>query len=223
MSDAVKGDGAQRPARRADQARATRRRIIAAAADLFVRQGYASTTLEQIAGRAGVAVQTVYFHFGNKRTVLKEVADVAAVGDDAPVALLDRPWVQQMRAERDAARVVTIWLHQSGLIFARVAPILGIIRDASSSDPDMAAQWEVNQQQRRTAHRMLALQLADRNALRRGMSVDQATDILFALISLEVYALLTTECGWTPGRWERWTARTVIEAVLHRACAGSRG
>ena len=53
-------------------------------------EGYGSTTLEQIAARAGVAVQTVYFHFGNKRTVLKEAVDVAAVGDDEPVALLER-------------------------------------------------------------------------------------------------------------------------------------
>lgn len=213
MSGVVKG-AAQRPTRREEQARATRRRIIDAAGDLFVRQGYASTTLEQIAAQASVAVQTVYFHFTNKRTVLKEVADVAAVGDDQPVALLDRPWVKQMRAEPDSSRVVAVWLHQSAVIFSRVVPILRIVRDAASSDPDMAAQWETNQQQRRTAHRMLAQQLADRNALRPGMSVEEATDILFALISLEMYVLLTTECGWTPTRWERWTADTVSDTVL---------
>ncbi|WP_242419577.1 TetR/AcrR family transcriptional regulator, partial [Frankia sp. CpI1-P] len=103
MSDPVK----DRPSRvknrpsRAEKTRLTRRRIIAAAADLFLDQGYGATTLDQVAARAGVAVQTVYFHFGNKATLLKEALDVAAVGDDEPVALLDRPWLEELTAEPD--------------------------------------------------------------------------------------------------------------------------
>jgi Transcriptional regulator len=90
MSEAVKQDGG-RGTRRAEQARATRRRIIGQAARLFTEQGYAATTLDQIAAAADVAVQTVYFHFRNKATVLKEVVDVLAAGDDEPVPVLDAP------------------------------------------------------------------------------------------------------------------------------------
>ena len=64
--------------KRSVRSRTTRRKIVAAAADLFIAGGYGATTLEQIAERAGVAVQTVYFHFGNKRTVLKEASDASA-------------------------------------------------------------------------------------------------------------------------------------------------
>ncbi|MBA2576509.1 MAG: helix-turn-helix transcriptional regulator, partial [Euzebyaceae bacterium] len=71
MTEDVNSESGRRP-RRADKARATRRRIIDAAGDLLVQHGYAGTTLEAIAEQAGVAVQTVYFHFGNKRTVLKQ-------------------------------------------------------------------------------------------------------------------------------------------------------
>jgi hypothetical protein len=53
---------------RADQARETRRRIVAAAAEQFVTRGYGATVLDQVAEQAGVAVQTVYFHFRNKPT-----------------------------------------------------------------------------------------------------------------------------------------------------------
>ena len=83
----------------AARTRATRRRI--ADAELFIAHGYAATTLEQIAAGAGVAAQTAYFHFGNKRTVLQQAVDVAAVGDDEPVAMLERPWLEEARAERD--------------------------------------------------------------------------------------------------------------------------
>jgi AcrR family transcriptional regulator len=91
VTDAVKTN------RRTEQARATRRRIIEGAREFFLDQGYAATALDQIAARAGVSVQTVYFHFGNKRTVLKEVVDMLAAGDDAPVPLVDRSWVQEVR------------------------------------------------------------------------------------------------------------------------------
>ena len=195
---------------------ATRRRIVEAAGRFFVQDGYAATTLQQIADEAGVAVQTVYFHFGNKRALLKELVDIASVGDDQPVALLDRPWVQELSAAPGGPETVDIWLRASREIFSRVAPILRIVREAAGSDPEMAAQWEINQQERHTAHRALAEILDAKGALRPGLAVGEAADILFALVSLEIYVLLTVERGWAPEQWERWVARTVSDAVLAR-------
>jgi len=116
MSDVVKRK-TEPGTRRAAQARATRRRITDQALELFLRHGYAATTLDQIAAQAGVAVQTVYFHFGNKATVLKEVVDVLAVGDDEPIPLLDRPWVERVRQEPDSRRALAIWLSNGRVIF----------------------------------------------------------------------------------------------------------
>src|ERR1700712_3641848 len=141
MGDSVKGVTAGGGGRRGNQTRMTRRRILAAAADLFVENGYPTTTLEQIAKRAGVAVQTVYFHFGNKRSVLKEAVDVAAVGDDEHVALLERPWLDEVRAEPDPRKVVALWAANGRQIYQRILPIMRVVRDAALIDPDMAAQW----------------------------------------------------------------------------------
>ncbi len=212
MDDVVKGRETR--ASRAHQAVATRRRIVEVAGRFFIRDGYAATTLQQIADEADVAVQTVYFHFRNKRTLLKELVDIASVGDDQPVALLDRPWVQELRTAPGGPETVAVWLRASREIFGRVAPILRIVRDAAASDPEMAAQWETNQQQRHTAHRALAEILDAKGTLRPGLTVDEAADILFALVSLEIYVLLTLERGWAPKQWERWAARTVSNAVL---------
>ncbi|MFC4944124.1 TetR/AcrR family transcriptional regulator [Pseudonocardia sp. GCM10023141] len=208
MSGAVKP-----PTGRTAQARATRRRIVDAAAELFVASGYGNTTLEQIAERAGVAVQTVYFHFRNKRTVLKEAVDIAAVGDDEPVALLDRPWIEQVVAEPDSRRSIALWVRSGREIYARIAPIMSVVRDAAVVDPDMAAQWATNQEQRATAMRVLVQLFADRGALKPGMSVDEATDIVLALNSIEVYLILAAR-GWSGERWERWMAGTLADALL---------
>lgn len=197
---------------RAARTQATRRRIVTAAAELFVVAGYGSTTLEQIAERAGVAVQTVYFHFGNKRTVLKEAVDVAAVGDDEPVPLLERPWWEQVRAEPDPRRVVTRYLAGSRAIYERIGPIMAVVRDAAVTDPAMAEQWLTNERQRATAFRLFAELLDERGALR--LPLDEAVDVLCALLGPELYQVLTARRGWTPARWEEWTSAAVAHALL---------
>ena len=58
---------------RADKAQANRRRMRAAALALFTDRGYASTSIQAIADEAGMAVQTLYFTFGTKSALLKEI------------------------------------------------------------------------------------------------------------------------------------------------------
>jgi AcrR family transcriptional regulator len=196
---------------RGGRARATRRKIIDAAAELFVANGYRATTLEQIAARAEVAVQTVYFHFGNKRTVLKEAVDVAAVGDDQPVAVLDRPWLDAARAEQDPRRVIALWTANGREIVTRVGPIMKVVRDAAGVEDEMARQWADNSAQTATAFRVLAAQLEAMDALR--VPVDEAVDILCALSGLETYLLLSAR-GWSPQRWERFVVDSVTHALI---------
>src|SRR5437016_2610782 len=77
-----------RSPRREQQARATRARIIAAAARRFLACGYAGTTMRAVAADAGVALPTVELVFGTKAKLLKAVIDVAIAGDDEPVPTL---------------------------------------------------------------------------------------------------------------------------------------
>jgi AcrR family transcriptional regulator len=199
---------------RAEQARATRRRIVAAAAEQFVARGYGATLLDQVAEQAGVAVQTVYFHFGNKRTLLKHVMDVAAVGDDEPVPLLERPWLQQIRQEPEPRRIIELWLANGRQILHRIAPLMRVMRGATGTDPELAAQWETNQRQTRDAYALLVQLLADRGALKPGMDVDQARDIAFTIANVETYLQFTDVCGWTPDQWQARTAAILAAALL---------
>jgi len=87
--------------RRQKKARQTRRRILAAAAELFTRQGYAATTIQQVAEQADVAWQTVYSVFGTKAAILSAVFDVAVAGDDEPAPVAERPFVQAIKDAAD--------------------------------------------------------------------------------------------------------------------------
>jgi len=206
---------APRPTR-AEQARATRRRIVAAATELFIAHGYGATLLDQVADRAGVAVQTVYFHFGNKRTLLKQALDVAAVGDDEPVPLLERPWLTEIQQERDPRRVIQLWMATSRTILQRIAPLMRVVRGATGTDPELAAQWETNQHQTRSAHALLAQLLADRGALKPGIDLDQARDTAFVLANVETYLQFSDVCGWTLDQWQERTAALLAAALLRQ-------
>jgi hypothetical protein len=80
----------------------------------------------------------VYFHFGTSAR-LQQAVDVAAVGDDEPVAMLKRPWLEEARAERDPKRVIALSIAYRREIVTRVGPIMRVVRDAAAVDPDMAA------------------------------------------------------------------------------------
>ena len=67
-----------------------RQSVLEAATARFCERGWAAS-VRDIARAAGVSVETVYAHFGSRVDLLNEVLDVAVVGDDAPVALVDRP------------------------------------------------------------------------------------------------------------------------------------
>jgi AcrR family transcriptional regulator len=199
---------------RAEQARATRRRIVAAAASQFVAHGYGATLLDQVAEQAGVAVQTVYFHFGNKRTLLKEALDLAAVGDDDPVPLMERPWVKEIQEETDPVRIIVLWLATGRAILDRIAPLMRVVRGATGTDPEVAAQWDANQTQTRTAHAFLVDLLGRRGALKPGLDPDQARDIAFVLGNAETYLQFTDVCEWTPDEWQERTAAVLTAALV---------
>src|SRR5690606_41839625 len=94
----------KRPDKRAERARRTREKVIEAARELFVAQGYGATSLQEVADRAGVAVQTVYCVFRNKRTLFKDVVDTSIAGDTEPVATTDRQWFRAAWAAPTAGR-----------------------------------------------------------------------------------------------------------------------
>jgi AcrR family transcriptional regulator len=72
---------------------AMRKRIITAARDLFVRQGYQPTTMQQIVQEAGTSIGNCYFYFSNKEALLQAVTlDFAQViGQEIDAAVADVP------------------------------------------------------------------------------------------------------------------------------------
>ncbi|MDD7931012.1 TetR/AcrR family transcriptional regulator [Actinomycetospora straminea] len=213
----VPGRGRPSPpahAPRAEQVRETRRRVLDAARDLFVRRGYAGATVDAIAHRAGVSTQTVYNVVGGKAEVLKAVYDVALAGDDIPVAMTQRPHAVAMRSAPDAATALAIYAQVGRLMLERAGPLLvTVYLDAPQLDPQVRAFVETIEAERRTGTGVVAGWLAERFGLREGVTVAEARDVLWTLLAPETAHRLVDLCGWSPARWEAWIARTATEAL----------
>ena len=199
--------------RRREQARATRRTVLEAAERRFVEQGYVATTIDAIATTAGVSSETVYATFRNKRTILSALIDVSIAGDDAPVPVLERDWVQAMRDEPERERRLRILARNGRMILERTAAIYDVLRGAASADPQIASLWEQHKAQRFAGQRELVKVLTRGHALREGLTMRAAVDEVYAIGSPETYRLLVIDRGWSPDRFERWYADTLARLL----------
>jgi AcrR family transcriptional regulator len=209
-------DDPVKSSRRRRNAAATRARVLAAAEALFVRDGYASTTITAIAEQADVAVQTVYAVFGNKRTVLTELLAWRVVGDEAPTPLRDRAEWREMEQEPDPHRQLMLLASIATGIGTRMAGLYGVLAGAAGSDPEIAELFRLQQQQRWQDQRRVARSLARRGALRPGLSPARATDILWALANPHTYRSLIGDRRWPTEDYERLLGLLLTSALLER-------
>jgi AcrR family transcriptional regulator len=213
MAERVKTRRYDSPRRR-EQAAATRREILEAAQRLFERQGYAATTMAAIAGEAGVALKTVYVTFETKSGVLRALWHLLLRGDEADVPMGERDWYREVLAEPDPERQLRLTARNSRMVKERAAALMRVIRDAAPSDPDIAALWSRIQTDFHEIQRPIVASLHSRKALRRGLDVTRATDILWTLNHPDLWHLLVGARGWTPEEYEQWFADAVCSQLL---------
>jgi AcrR family transcriptional regulator len=198
---------------RRERSRRTRARIVHAAAQLFVENGYVATTIEAIAERAEVANQTVYYVFGTKAGVLTAVLEGSIVGDLDPVALADRQWVETLADVEDAAAAVDRLVAESVQVLVRVAPIYRVLQHAAA-DPDVGGLLEETRRRRRLDQRRLIDVGVAQRGLRPGLDADTAADVYYALINEDVFESLTVDCGWEVEQFQQWATALLQQQLL---------
>jgi TetR/AcrR family transcriptional regulator, regulator of autoinduction and epiphytic fitness len=199
--------------RRAEQAKATRRAILEAAQRLFLSNGYGATSIRAIAEDAGVAVQTIYAVFKNKRQLVIELVENAVTGDDSLASVTEHPQTAAIRAEPDPRRRTQLDAALSREIIERLLPVFKIMSDAAAVDPEFAELNRAMVARRRAEMADAAALLAGDNGLR--VSLDQAAASLFVLYSPHVAQLLIEHLGWSYDRYETWLADAIERLIFN--------
>lgn len=204
----TEGRRSYRSRRRRQQARETRRRILANARRLFVEHGYGGTTIRAIARGAGVSEQTIYATFGSKGALLLGLLDQMAADADLPamqaqVAAASGDPRQQLRA-RVAFNV---------RFYSAGADLIHIARTVSGVEPDLAEMWKGGEARRYRATRSLVAEWERAGALGPGVTAEQAVDVLWALSGPDTFRLFVDDRQWDRDRYQRWLAGT-LEALI---------
>ena len=202
--------------RRQAQAARTRQEILAAARTVFETHGYAGATMTAIAQAADVVVETIYRAFGSKAGLFKAVIHAAVAGGAAraEVPVEQRPAIQAIIAEHDPRRQLALYAATQPGIHARSGPLLRVLVGAATTDPELAQVWQELEAERLAGLLRFAQLLADRGALRPGVSVEEARDTLWTLNSLAVHDLLVLQRGWSAERYRDWLTRAMAGMLL---------
>jgi AcrR family transcriptional regulator len=200
---------------RQQQAAATRARILRSARELFLERGYPAATLQQVADHAGVALPTVTGIFANKRTLLDEVLRRAVRGQNRE-QLSPREQLQAVLAAPDADALLAAHAELIAQANERAHELFEIVRKAATVEPPVEAQRQKGAADRRADQAAVVREIARRDALRPGLSVQHATDILWLYSSADVYRLLVVDRGWSIQRFTTWLRRTLTDTLLEQ-------
>ncbi len=200
-----------RSVRRREQAEQTRRRVLDAAAALFVERGWDGTSVVAVAEAAGVAPETIYARFRTKRALLGELVQRAVRGDD-PRPVPEQEGPRAVAAATDQREQLRLFAGDIALRLERAAPLVAIVGAAARSEPELAELYE-----RLHADRSRNLgglvELLERNGPLR-LPRAQAVEAVWALTAPELHQALVRLRGWSRRRYAGWLAGALAAQLL---------
>jgi AcrR family transcriptional regulator len=203
-----------RSPKRQEQASRNRRQILVAASDQFRTLGYAGTTMSAIAASAGVSVPTIELVFGTKGALLKAVIDVAIVGDDEPVPVLERPWAAMAQATVTPSSFLSVIAETLAEAAQRSDALVLVAFEAARSDERLRPLVEQLKTQRAVTAGWIVDGLTARASLRPAVDRTQAIDTVWLLMDPAVFDRLTNDRGWTPKRYGDWFADSISQLLV---------
>src|SRR5436305_14862626 len=201
---------AYRSDRRREQAQETRRRMLEAAGKLLAERGYAGTTIAAVAAEAGVAVETVYAAFGNRRTLVGELVRTSVRGDGSAPPAAAQAGARAVAAAPGQAEQMRLFAADVSARLERVGPVLEAL--AAAPDAELG-ELRVSVDRDRLAGMRAFVGALERHGPLR-VDADAAAETVWALASPELHSLLRGRRGWPPERYAAWLGETLAAVLL---------
>lgn len=195
--------------RRQQAAAATREAIIEAALELFACQGYARTTVAQIAEAARVAANTVYTSVGGKPQLLAAITESGTGDPDVADTLT------AVARTSDPAEVIRLTAAGTRQVNERRAKAVAVLLDSAQADPAAAEMLQVTVRYYRETLGTLAGRLEDLGAV-QSPDLNRAADVFWYLFGWTSWRTLITDLGWSWDAAEQWLAQRGIDALLRQ-------
>jgi AcrR family transcriptional regulator len=194
-------------------ARQTRHKILEAARELILSEGYNKASTGRIAEAAGVARPTVTAVFGSKPALMKALVDEALAGDDEPIPVAQRPWFQPVWDAGTLEQLTDAYARVCVLIGSRTALIFDALGRAADSSPDLASLWKTMTSNRRLGAAMVVRHGLSIGAINPDADTESYVDALWVHNDPALYRSLVITCSWNEEVYTRWLARQMYAAL----------
>ncbi|MFD9701170.1 TetR/AcrR family transcriptional regulator [Lentzea sp. NPDC059081] len=201
-------DDSARPGRRSEYAQLTRQAIVDAARDLFVHKGYFGTKVEEIARRARVAPATVYAVGGGKHGLLRTLVESGTTAEDVAAILAT------IESITDPRELIGFLVHATRVKFEQWSDLMRQVVAAAPQEPSVHEILRIAHDSMRGGLALTARRLADMGALRDGVDVARATDLLWLHLCNAAYFIRTDDLGWSLDASEAWLNDTLPGVLL---------
>ena len=196
------------PGRRAEYAELTKQAILEAARTLFTEQGYFATKVDDIARTARVAPATVYAVGGGKSGLLRTLM-VAGTSTETITEILT-----QIRTAPEPRGLLTFLINATRQFFEVWSPLMRQVVAAAPQEPSVRESMEIAHRSLHGGLRLTAQRLDELGALREGLTVARATDILWLNLCNAAYFIRTDDLGWSLDASEEWLNETLPPLLL---------
>jgi AcrR family transcriptional regulator len=194
--------------RREEYAEATKRAIARAARQLFSERGYFATKVDDIAALARVAPATVYAVSGGKHGLLRSLTETAAA--DPIIAAT----IARTEELDDPTAILGLVAATARAMREEFGDIMRVLQSTAPHDKAVSESLATATAGYRKAFVPIAQRLAELNALRAGIDVEQAVDVLWFYFGYSGFFTLHDENGWSYERAERWLCDEASRALL---------
>jgi AcrR family transcriptional regulator len=219
VADVKRAAAQKAPPTRRERARRTRQRMIRAAQELLVERGYAGTTMADIAARAHVAVQTLYFSFHTKPELLSACFEAAVLGDVSPAPPTEQGWHRSMLDASTGPAALRHFAEGNTDIVRRVVGLDEVLRSAVH-EPEVREVEKRHGLLRREGYGRLVGHLDQKFGLLSVLDRDTATDLLLSFGSPSPYRTLVIDCGWRHEQYVDWLVGTLVQQLLRDPTEG---
>ncbi|MBZ2207965.1 TetR/AcrR family transcriptional regulator [Massilia sp. R798] len=186
--------------------------LLAAALDLFVERGFATTRLEDVAKRAGVSKGTLYLYFTNKEELFKAVVRNSVVpaidATEADIAGFEGHSADLLR------RVMHGWWDRMGE--SNASGIIKLVMAEAKNFPDLACFYQEEVIVRGTRAIAVMLERAVAKGEFRNVDINVMTQVLIA----PVLMLMTWKHSIGPCAHEQLDPAAFIDSFLDMALNG---
>lgn len=190
------------------QAAQTKSQILTAAKQLFQTEGFDRVTINTLAKAAEVSMPTIYAIFKSKRGVLQSLIDDALPAEQF-VALVDNSMYEKSPKKR-----LSITARLARQIYDAERELMDILRGASVVAPEFKELEQEREQRRYERQGEYVKKLKQDKALAKGLTLQKARDILWALTGRDTYRMLVIERCWTSDAYEKWLGQLLITSLL---------